>query len=270
MSMTKKEQVPQNQAGLFFIDDEVIVHCAKQRALLPFHSTLDALQLTLLSLQTDQSMIITQCTTALSMPALLQKGYRLYPIKPALLRVKVEQHFYILRAYHWLNWTRQSQYCGQCGHRLTSSWDTTEKTCHSCQSTFFPRFSPAVMVLIQKGDDVLLARSPHFPPGDYSALAGFIDVGESAEQAVHREVKEEVGLSITNLTYFSTQTWPFPDSFMIAFTADYQSGTIQINQEEIEDARWFHLGDLPPLSPSISISRQLINAVASSWQRNKV
>lgn len=128
--------------------------------------------------------------------------------------------------------------------------------------SFFPRFSPAVIVLIYNEDEVLLARSLHFSLGTYSAIAGFIDIGESAEQAVHREVKEELNIAITNLECFGSQTWPFPDSFMIAFKAQYLSGIVTPDPKEIEDARWFNLNALPQLPSSASIAKQLIESLS--------
>ena len=113
--------------------------------------------------------------------------------------------------------------------------------------------------MIQRGDEILLARGPQHPPGMYTVLAGFIDLGESAEQTVHREVYEEVGLEVANLKYFGSQSWPFPDSFMIAFTAEYLRGDVNIDPNEIEDARWFHRDQLPLLPPPSTLSRKLID-----------
>jgi len=165
----------------------------------------------------------------------------------------------IIKAYQWLTWDNRSKFCGSCGSELQSNITTTEKSCSNCKISFFPRFSPAIMVLIKKENQILLGRSNHFPEGVYSALAGFVDLGESAEDAVIREVREEVGIDIENIKYFGTQTWPFPDSFMIAFTADYKSGEINIDHEELEDAKWFYIDKLPKLPAPLSISRQLID-----------
>jgi len=137
------------------------------------------------------------------------------------------------------------------------------KQCIQCNHTFFPTIAPAVMVLIHRDNKILMARSPHFRPGMYALIAGFIDIGETAEEAVHREVMEEVGLKIYNLEYFATQSWPFPNSFMVAFKAHYYSGEITIDPSEIEHADWFDKEDLPTLPPYASIAKILIESMDS-------
>ena len=125
------------------------------------------------------------------------------------------------------------------------------------------------MVMIQRGEEFLLARSPHFIPGMYSALAGFSEPGETLEETLHREVYEEVGIKVKNIRYFASQPWPFPHSLMIAFHADYESGEITIDPNEIEDAQWCHVNKLPKRLPSeISISRKLINATLKQLEQS--
>jgi NAD+ diphosphatase len=124
----------------------------------------------------------------------------------------------------------------------------------------YPRLAPAVMMLVRRGRELLLGRSPHFQPGVYSALAGFVDPGETLEDCVAREVMEEVGVTVGKLRYFGSQSWPFPHSLMIAFFADYAGGDIVPQSEEIEDAQWFNVDALPELPMAISISRRLIDA----------
>ena len=125
------------------------------------------------------------------------------------------------------------------------------------------------MILITRGRELLLARRPQSPPGRFSALAGFVEPGETLEDTVRRETREEVGVEIDNLRYFGSQPWPFPHSLMIAFTADYASGEVRPDGVEIEEARWFDAGQLPQLPPSISISRRMINAVADKLARGE-
>ena len=164
------------------------------------------------------------------------------------------------RATHLLDWQKNHRYCGRCGTPTRMKPDEYAMRCPSCGLLVYPRISPAIMVLILRGDDFLLARSPHFKPGVFSALAGFVEAGETLEQCAAREVREEVGVEITNLRYFKSQPWPFPDSLMIAFFADYVSGTITPDPSEIEEAGWFPRHALPLLPDPVSIARQLIDA----------
>ena len=134
------------------------------------------------------------------------------------------------------------------------------KECKGCGRLEFPRISPAIIVLIEKGDTLLLARSARFPGSFFSVLAGFVEPGESLEEAVHREVKEETGILVKDIAYFGSQPWPFPDSLMIGFTAQYASGEIRIDEEEIVEAGWFRCGSTCRRSPGkLSIARQLID-----------
>ena len=123
----------------------------------------------------------------------------------------------------------------------------------------YPRVSPAVIVRVRRGGKILLARSPGFPKGLRSVLAGFVEPGESIEETIHREVREEVGIEVENLRYFGSQPWPFPNSLMIGFTAEHAVGEIRPEPDEIEDAGWYRAGDLPQLPPRVSIARRMID-----------
>jgi NAD+ diphosphatase len=176
-------------------------------------------------------------------------------------RVPDEQWALAARAVQVVDWDRSHRFCGACGAQTVVRANERARECPQCALVNYPRIAPAVMVLIRRGHEILLARSPHFPPGMYSALAGFVDAGESLEQTIAREVNEEVGIAVRNLRYFSSQSWPFPHSLMIAFNADYASGEIAPDPSEIEDAKWFSLDNLPPRLPGkISISRRLLDA----------
>jgi NAD+ diphosphatase len=164
------------------------------------------------------------------------------------------------RAVQIMDWDRSHQYCGHCGTPTRLKPGERARQCPNCNQTHYPRIAPAVMALVQRGDQLLLARSPHFPPGMHSALAGFVEPGESLEQCLTREVKEEVGVEVTNLRYFSSQPWPFPHSLMIAFNCDWAGGEITPDPAEIEAADWFDLDHLPVLPNKISIARRLIDA----------
>jgi len=165
------------------------------------------------------------------------------------------------RAAQIAEWARTHRFCGACGERMTHVPGERAMKCPACGHGAYPRISPAMMVLVKRGPAILLARNVAAPPGRMSALAGFLEAGESIEEAIHREVQEEVGLQVKDLRYFGSQSWPFPHSLMVAFTAEYAGGDITLHDEEIVEARWFGPGDaLPQLSPSQSISRALIDA----------
>ena len=164
------------------------------------------------------------------------------------------------RATQLLDWQNNHRFCGKCGTPTTTKSGELAKQCPNCGLLAYPRISPAVMVLVRDGDRLLLGRSPHFKPGVFSALAGFVEPGETLEACAAREVREEVGIEITNLRYFRSQPWPFPNSLMVAFFADYAGGTITPDPNEIEAADWFRPDALPTLPEPISISRQLIDA----------
>jgi NAD+ diphosphatase len=141
------------------------------------------------------------------------------------------------------------------------------RACPSCRFTSYPPVSPAVMVLITRGRELLLARKAAWPAGRYSAIAGFVEPGEMLEDTVVRETREEVGVEVGALRYFGSQSWPFPHSLMVAFTAEYTSGPVRPDGVEIEEAAWFDAEALPRLPPSVSISRRLITTVAAQLAR---
>ncbi len=162
------------------------------------------------------------------------------------------------RASQIADWDRTHRFCGVCATPTTRDETERARRCPACGHTAYPRISPAMMCLVTRGNQILLARNVNFPAGRYSALAGFLEAGESIEDAVHREVEEEVGIKVSNLRYFSSQSWPFPHSLMIAFTAEYAGGTLTPNIHEIAEADWFGADNLPQLPPRISIARELI------------
>lgn len=157
------------------------------------------------------------------------------------------------RALELLEFDRSHRFCGQCGAptvRAAAPAVMRRCTDPACGREHYPRVSPVVIVAVERGAEILLGRSPHFPPGLYSALAGFVDAGESAEQAVHREIHEETGLRIGKLRYFASQPWPFPHALMLGYQAEYEAGDIVCAPDEIEDARFFHVDALPAVFPT--------------------
>lgn len=161
-------------------------------------------------------------------------------------------------ALQLIEWDRTHQYCGRCGTPTQRRDDERARSCASCGLIAYPRLSPVVMMRIDRNREILLARAARFPTGMYSVLAGFVEAGETLEQAIHREVAEEVGVQVKNLRYFASQSWPFPHSLMIAFIADYAGGELRADEQEILDVGWFKPGNLPGLPHPMSMARHLI------------
>lgn len=166
------------------------------------------------------------------------------------------------RAVQIVHWQRTHQFCGRCGTPTKDAANERAKVCPNCQHTSYPRISPAIIVRVTRqtnsGEEILLARSERHPPGLYSVLAGFVEPGETLETCVSREICEEVGIEVKNVRYFGSQPWPFPDSLMIGFTAEYASGEITL-EDEIVEGVWFRPDNLPKTPSRISISRALID-----------
>ena len=204
--------------------------------------------------------------TELAQDIALPSTIHALPLKTALALLSDTDYGIAVKAYSVIQWEKNHQFCGCCGSRTLSQMNRFERSCSACKLSFFPRISPSIIVLIKKGDRLLMARGPHHPSGVYGLIAGFVEVGETLEAAVHREVMEEVGLKIKNLVYAGSQPWPFPHSLMMAFTADYESGDITINKDEIEQAGWYRYDQLPGLpSTKISIASKLIDDFISDF-----
>jgi NAD+ diphosphatase len=182
-----------------------------------------------------------------------------------VLFYRVDEEFFRMagRAKQIVGWHATHRFCGRCGGETKPVPGELAMRCTRCAMMHFPRLSPAAIVLVRRGDRILLAHSPGFPQGLYSVLAGFVEPGESIEEAVVREVREEVGIEVTNVRYFGSQPWPFPNSLMIGFTADYKGGDLVPQPGEIEDAGWYTADDLPQLPPKISIARAMIDDFVS-------
>ena len=166
------------------------------------------------------------------------------------------------RAFQVVQWDRTHRFCGRCGRATVHHERDRARQCPGCGLVSYPRVSPAVIVLVSRGDRFLLARNASFPGKRYSIIAGFVEAGETLETAVTREIREEVGIEVRNVAYFGSQPWPFPHSLMVGFTAEHASGEIAIDGEEIVDAGWYRADpdQLPELPNRISISRRIIDS----------
>lgn len=156
-------------------------------------------------------------------------------------------------------WDQNTRYCGVCGAPMKLHTDIS-KRCTACGKEVWPALATAVIVLIERGEEVLLVRAKNFKRDYYGLVAGFVETGETLEEAVAREVAEEVGLQITDISYFASQPWPYPCGLMVGFRARYLAGDLRLQQEEIARAGWFRRDNLPNIPEKLSIARQLIDA----------
>lgn len=194
-----------------------------------------------------------------AMPAAVPEGHRFVSLRE-LFEVLPEEHFAVAtRAAHLSQWDLAHRYCGRCGKPLALKTDERARACAACGQLTFPQISPAVIVAVRRDDRLLLARSPRFPKGMYSVLAGFVEAGETLEACARREIREEVGIEVRNLRYFGSQPWPYPNSLMLGFTAEYASGEIRVDGVEVLEAGWFGPDHLPVLPGKLSIARALID-----------
>ena len=166
-----------------------------------------------------------------------------------------------------MRWQKNSAYCANCGGSCDWNGDGWGRRCDSCQRHHFPHIHPCVIVLIRRGDELLLVRKANWVPGRYSLVAGFVDSGECLEDAVRREVREETGVEVDNIRYIGSQGWPFPSQIMAGFVADYVGGEVKIQLSELEDGGWFHVDHLPRLPSRRSIARYLIDTYGTTKEK---
>jgi NAD+ diphosphatase len=192
----------------------------------------------------------------------LQPGFVAEPFNSADIRIGFDIMTLGGLAKQVLHWVRQSRHCSRCGSVTVAIAGTWGRLCSGCKSEHYPHIHPCAIVLVKKGNQILLARKAEWVPGRYGLLAGFVEFGESLEECAIREVREETGISIKNVQYVASQNWPFPAQLMAGFVAEYESGELEVDHNELEDARWFEIDKLPLLSPQRSIGRKLIDMFA--------
>ena len=173
----------------------------------------------------------------------------------------LDEDIYLLagKAIQIVNWDQTHQYCGRCGDKTQTLQGERAKKCLVCGFMSYPRISPAVITAVLKDNKILLSHYAAFKGNMHTIIAGFVEPGETLEECIKREILEEVGIQVRNIKYFGSQPWPFPNSLMIGFTAEYESGEISVDREEISEAGWYDVNSLPELPPKMSIAREIID-----------
>lgn len=189
----------------------------------------------------------------------LPDGYAEQSLRGLLTALDEARFTLANRAIQVLRWYRNHRFCGRCGHATVPHERDKAMICPHCDHRQYPRITPCVIMLVTRGDTALLGRAPRFPEGVFSCLAGFMEPGESCEQAVQREVREETGIAVTDVRYHGSQPWPFPHSLMLGFRARHQAGEIAVDGDEIVEAAWWRRDELPRVPPQGSIARALID-----------
>lgn len=195
----------------------------------------------------------------------IPEGLQLVPIRQLITSWSKEQFLQASRAVQLLEWRRNHKFCSHCGHPTEVHPTEYAMVCPSCRYHQYPRVNPCIITLITRGDDeILLAKSVHNKTNMYGLIAGFVEVGETLEEAVQREAFEEVGLKLKNIQYMSSQPWPFPSNLMVAFRAEYESGEIKLQEEEIADAQFFKINQLPEIPFKGSIAHSMIMQITQA------
>jgi NAD+ diphosphatase len=252
----------EERSGLFFIfaNGRLMVAMQGGRARIPEPGDLAQCGFTLLRQQYIGSLDQRPCYAAEVAPGVKPAdGFEFKELRSLFASLEEELLWVAGRANHLVYWQQTHLFCGACGHPTEDKANERAKFCPQCGLINYPRLSPAVIVAVLDGNRILLARNKRARIPFYSVLAGFVEPSETLEQCVAREVKEEVGITVTNIRYFGSQPWPFPNSLMIGFTADYVGGEISIDPAEITDAGWYSKDNLPPVPPKLSIAGRLID-----------
>lgn len=202
-------------------------------------------------------------TYAIDEPVTDNPKYEMCNLRPSYYKLSDALYRKAGKCEELLYWDRNTRYCGACGGHMSMSTEIS-KRCDNCGKEVWPQLATAIIVLIHKGDEVLLVHAKNFRGNFFGLVAGFVETGETLEEAVHREVMEETGLKITNIRYFGSQPWPYPCGLMVGFNADYVSGDIHLQESELAAGAWFGKDNLPEIPERLSIARRLID----NWLEN--
>jgi NAD+ diphosphatase len=243
-----------------FNKDRLLVEVKDEKYIIPNREGLEDLNIQINHIQCLGSYDGVNCYCG-EIEEIKDNSYEFIDLRTYSKQVNHDDFLLSAKAILLLNHVRENQKCGKCGTQMImkSSGNDRAMICMNCDNMVWPKTAPAIIVAVTKGEKLLLAHNKMFPEGMYSVVAGFVELGETFEQCVKREVYEEIGIKIHNIKYFGSQPWPFPNSMMIGFTAEHLEGEIKVDNDEIVDAKWFSKEEIPgKYRKSISISSELI------------
>jgi len=256
-----------------FYNDELLVKESEGSVTIPLSSDIELFPNQPINTQSIGLFHEHECLIATISNDNILPGFSFKKIRPLYGNLDDEYFGVACRAFHIVNWMRNSKFCGCCGGLMTMLSHEIAMKCLTCNSIVYPRISPAIIVAVIKDDQILLAHATRFPPNRYSVIAGFVEPGETLEECVRRELQEEVGLKVHTINYFGSQPWSFPDGLMVAFTAQCSTEEITIDNDEISAAAWFSPHNLPNpsnLPDKPSISRQLIDWFIDKYKNTAI
>lgn len=251
-----------NQDSMYlFKGDKLMVRIGEDKYLVPTKEEVDRSKIDIRFLQCLGAYNGINCYCGEVDRLIDEENYFFVDLKTYSRQLTKDSFLVSAKARLLLDYNRANERCGICGSLTTIKEEGNDRAicCTNCGHMVWPKTAPAIIVAVTKGDKLLLAHNKMFPEGMYSVVAGFVEMGETFEDCVKREVFEETGIKVHNIKYFGSQPWPFPNSMMIGFTAEYLEGEIKVDKEELTDAKWFTKEEIPGVyRRSISISTELI------------
>ncbi|KOA18633.1 NADH pyrophosphatase [Clostridium homopropionicum DSM 5847] len=252
-----------NKIYLIFNEDRILIKLSSEKVLFPNEDDVQFLNLSLKNIDTlavkdNIEFMYGRVYETNELP----DSYKLLHIRSLIGSLDAETFNLAAKAFHLMNWNETHNYCIKCGTLVNFKRDEQAKICPSCSHISYPAISPAIITAIIRDNKILLAHNSQFPKNLFSVIAGFLEPGETFEACVKREVYEEIGIQVKNIKYFSSQPWPFPNSLMVAFTCEYESGEISVDGAEIEEANWYSpssIQNVPSIPVKGTIARRLID-----------
>jgi NAD+ diphosphatase len=258
-SVTPPGKKNQNSFWFIFFNDQIVLRSDDEKHEIPMYKDYLNYENLVKEKYYMGSYDGIDCYTVLLSETAEIEGYEIIRLRKSYYTIQEVEFFLAGKAYQTLHFHHRHLFCGTCGEKTEIKQEEFARICPECKTTFYPQQAPAVIMSVTKENKILLARATRFPGMMYSVLAGFVEPGESLEDCVRREVREECSIEVKNIKYFGSQPWPFPNSLMVGFTAEYDSGEIIIDENEIIDAGWYAVDNLPLIPDHVSIARKLID-----------